>query len=436
MGDVRAILGRGPGAVLSFWASLLASCSDVPDQRPLCGLVSGAPLSTQEAVDLAYCSDRIDCVLGGVCHWDGGSCVGTRETCTRSMKCMDGVCEMSDDGTSCVPGDPPRCSSCLGDHCGAHFLTSQFGCKVESCAYLCATHGLCAEAAEGCKAKDNASCAQSARCRLHGECQVAARSDGVTCVRRAWQDAWGSQLCRHYGVQCLTWGDHEAVGATLDAVKAGLIEPFVPTAEAPVAGCTQSPSIGSCPSWELCAWAGACGWDGERCVPRDSWDCLHSTNCLEKDWCWRVGDRCGVRTDGDCVRCVDGDSNLVLPSTASVLQISATCASTGQASGGRCQPTEPQHCWLDCLTEGECSIMEGRCVAQSDADCQKSKACIERGNCTVHKSSGVCYSPTSAACTQTAPPRAWCPKSLRDGLPRCSLDADQCLAELVEPSNP
>lgn len=421
---------------LALWVILLASCSSAPNPKPLCGLAASTPLSTQEELDLAYCADPIKCVLAGVCHWDGSSCVATQESCARSMQCMDGICDKSDDGTSCVQSDPPKCASCLGNQCGAHFLSSQLGCEVESCTYLCATHGLCAETLGGCKAKDNASCAQSARCRLVGECEVTATSDGNACTQRTWQHAWNSELCQRYGFQCLHWGDAKVDEATLGAVTAGLIQPFVPTAEVQDPRCTQSPSSGACPSFELCAWAGECGWNGDSCIPRDSWDCLLSANCREQGWCWRVGDRCGVRTDADCTRCVDSEANPVLPATLSVLQISATCGSTGQASGGRCQPTEQEHCWLACLTEGSCWLVDGRCVATTDTDCQKSKTCIDQGNCSVHKSSGVCYSPTSAACGQTAQSRAWCPQSLRDGLPRCGLGADQCLAKLVEPTMP
>jgi hypothetical protein len=37
----------------------------------------------------------------------------------------------------------------------------------------------------------------------------------------------------------------------------------------------------------------------------------------------------------------------------------------------------------DCREEGECTLRDGDCVADSDQDCRQSEACFEEGRCTV-----------------------------------------------------
>jgi hypothetical protein len=164
---------------------------------------------------------------------------------------------------------------------------------------------------------------------------------------------------------------------------------------------------------------------------------------MEHGWCWRAGDRCGVRKDADCVRCVGGrDFNWGTDEPWTIgTRLANNCQSTGKATGGRCVPLKDADCWQACFELGRCHQQDGVCVAETDADCAASLTCVNMGNCKADSASGHCYAPTAGSCAKGAKCMKggclWCPKGFEDDLPSCSWErAGQCKEQVVEAPAP
>jgi hypothetical protein len=167
-------------------------------------------------------------------------------------------------------------------------------------------------------------------------------------------------------------------------LREGELPPVTPWGLRPPTQCAPQRGSGFCPSFPLCYHLGLCGWDGERCVPRDGLDCRLSRACARFGWCGQVGDRCGAIDEADCERCWTEDS----------LQRSGLyCGSTGTPVMGRCVPQSGKDCWHDCKMYGHCTLQNGACVAVADSECEYSWRCEQLGACVVDPKTQHCAIP-------------------------------------------
>jgi len=446
-------MGTSPLVLLMVTAcSLVVSCSESshsPSKScnwPVARWESGPPAGSPA------CLGNIGCGVMGSCFPEGDQCVlGPEEGCKRGYQCAWwGACEVNPkDTTECIVGTDSACATSIGGHVGMiadpDFVGSPCDKLPLDCSLACAVFGRCtpgeSEFGATCLATSDADCAKSVGCMLSGGCALSASNNA--CVPKIWTDCWNSQLCQTHGFQCLidkeSCADGNVGGDNWYEQSAGqdLILPaseFEPSNE-----CRASKSEGWCPESEYCRYKGGCGWGNGTCIPRDDVDCRRSYDCLEHGWCWRAGDRCGVRDDNHCIRCIGGSDPYSPTWTPWIVEtiMANNCQSTGVAQGGRCVPHSDADCWHACFELGRCKHRDGKCVAKADADCGSSMACKLSGDCKVDLATGHCYSPDpssclgAGACKQWYSGCSWCPKSLVDGLPHCTGRVERCLVPVV-----
>ena len=92
--------------------------------------------------------------------------------------------------------------------------------------------------------------------------------------------------------------------------------------------------------------AGLCTLTGSVCIAASEADCIPSTMCAKRDWCWPSGGKC-----------------IVSPA---------------------CRDTEY------CLEDGRCTFLDGECIATSRQDCRQSEECESDGKCFLNREEKKC----------------------------------------------
>lgn len=121
---------------------------------------------------------------------------------------------------------------------------------------------------------------------------------------------------------------------------------------------------------DLCKYAGYCTLVDGDCAVTATTDCTHTLGCLNQGFCVEDGGECRAGSASDCsnsLMCVR-DGYCGYHAGRCVLQLDSSFACSASS---------------DCKFLGNCSLVNGMCLPDSDADCQQSADCVDSGLCTV-----------------------------------------------------
>lgn len=313
----------------------------------------------------------------------------SQEHCIRSWYCAfrggceldakEGVCRAT--SSSCLQCDDSGCVK-LGSYVEGKIFCQQT--SVADCARVCDWFGGCTWQQDSyCAPSNETDCRQSKVCQILGACSFDAAL--TSCMAKDEADCKNSTICKQFGVDChlsINLGCLSSWDQPAELLEDG--EQASPAfGLAPASTCEPVPGQGHCPALKLCEQFGHCGWDGDKCVPRDAADCRMSLACLTHGWCGQVGDRCGAVVPEHCERCYFDK----------VFTESIVCRPAGVPVLGRCVPRDETDCWYDCSKYGRCTLQNGRCVASSGEDCQNSLQCQSHGACVLDPKTKQCAIP-------------------------------------------
>lgn len=136
-------------------------------------------------------------------------------------------------------------------------------------------------------------------------------------------------------------------------------------------------TTGSCTDPDLCIALGRCRQTSAGCIADSVKDCKASLFCPVTGKCGLADGKCSVTVDADC---------------ATLCAIQGKC----KAQQGRCVATAAT-CGFskECLFDGRCVAVDGECIADS-ASCLKSSQCFTQKECVAFF--GKCYRYQSANC--------------------------------------
>lgn len=346
------------------------------------------------------CRISTDCTNFGLCSRVRGHCTAIeREDCLGTQACVDlGACSPKDGFCQVLETGDCR-----------HLAT-------------CTELGHCLPRDGACRGVDDASCEASTLCRRSGRCH---QSDGG-CVAASDGDCRGSEECLTRG-RCVSFNgacigeDRERLG-TGDRPKTDR-----ECEDDPQCGwlrlCRASPS-GHCESdAPTCAASRACTRWGNCVEDQQLWGChAEAKSCAASELCAGKKD-CRPR-DGICTvscaqtaecrnegRCTDDRRDSCVAATDADCRGSAACKIRGRCTANRgwCEVGSDADCagsaecrgsgactkvfrscersQRDCAStpgcrlRGECALESGRCVVESDRDCEKSELCARNGWC-------------------------------------------------------
>ncbi len=269
---------------------------------------------------------------------------------------------------------------CFGSTC----LTQQAGdlrCRQDQHADGCRSLGLCTASADGkCIAGKHEDCLKSGICDKLGFCAAVAER----CTISASQDAdcrkkHGSlqhDQCAFAGL-CTAKGG-ECVAATDEDCKQSVVCKADGSCAATQGRCTLGATTRADCNRQH-ALRNPCKEDG-RCTPKDG-GCIATkdTDCTPLEACRRLGqctaqeERCTAAKDADC-RNSEACKDLDL----------CTRHAEGTCAAADCRKTRA------CRQLGQCALIDGRCRAGKDADCQQSEGCTQHRYCDADESSGQC----------------------------------------------
>lgn len=137
-----------------------------------------------------------------------------------------------------------------------------------------------------------------------------------------------------------------------------------------------------------CSQDGRCGAADGACVARDDEDCLQSTLCKVRGTCSAAEGRCVAARDEDCRR-------------SKICEEQDKC----RADDGRCKLSLDACKKRDaCEERGRCSVKDERCVAATDEDCEASRGCWLRAECSADAKKGACVIARDEDCERSL----WC----------------------------
>lgn len=139
------------------------------------------------------------------------------------------------------------------------------------------------------------------------------------------------------------------------------------------------------------------GDSGVRCYVRSSDDCAQSRACEDEGRCHLYDgirpDHCVALTDLDCRASTEctADGKCSLGSFGECKTAFSACARTDACrDSGECNYKHGKgcvegaaECKFSCISEGACELVDGVCVAGSEAGCRKSMGCAGEGQCAL-----------------------------------------------------
>ena len=132
-----------------------------------------------------------------------------------------------------------------------------------------------------------------------------------------------------------------------------------------------------------CEVKGRCQALDGQCVATTDSDCWNSLDCKLAALCSAAPDgTCKVMKDEDCKRGLQTSSQ-----------------GHGKASGGTCVLDDCTKAYAHrsaCNRKGLCTPVKGKCIAETDADCEASQGCLFNGLCTAKQ--GVCIASREEDC--------------------------------------
>ncbi len=241
--------------------------------------------------------------------------------------------------------------------------------------------------------------------------------------------------------------------------------PTEPTAT-PTAAVSQPPASTSavasaqppdrCPTANSCSYEGLCQLRDGKCAATQDAHCQSSVSCKSGGRCTAHDGQCtwDGTSESDCrkprgkdghnpcvhyARCSFRDGVCALLSDADCQQ-GERCTSEGACSfkDGKCQVLSDADCAQACRAHGRCKFGMSRlhggskpipsCIAIKNADCLKSKGCIDDGTCKLSANTPRCVAGTDAQCARSRAcrDRGLCKSGFAHGWPdpRCVAVSD------------